>query len=498
MIRQDSKNALKRIVKHVKSNKSWAQVMLAEMYRDGMMVKRSFEKSIELFQLAADQNDLYGIYGLGRAFSTGRGCNIDYKRAYRLFKSGAEQNHLLSMCALGELHINILKDYDAGRHWLQMAANAGCEQANKGLAVLDEIQGTNNSTSKSKSKHSRNSTIDSANSANSANSAVSCSCCGALKTSNGPQFLTCNCGSAHYCKNKKCQKRHWKDHKKEHRLSLSLKKTASATSTESTPQQPEAGDECPICLELLATNDVRVARMVCCGKGGHVKCRDRLRNTNSGHSSMKLKCPLCQQLGPETQKKHIKLLRNWVKKKKVWASSELGAYYLQGIMGVKKSYTKAIELLTHGATGGNAIALFTLGQIYRDGIEGVVASDPIRATKLLEIAANQKNPLIHVMNALAGMYYQGCGMEEKNLSLALKYWTKGHDMGCESSSNGLKMLKKDKKNEVKNVKLCGLCYEVETKAIKLFSCGKCHKIWYCNREHQVKHWKNGHKKVCGQ
>lgn len=46
---------------------------------------------------------------------------------------------------------------------------------------------------------------------------------------------------------------------------------------------------------------------------------------------------------------------------------------------------------------------------------------------------------------------------------------------------------------------CAVCHRYECPEdpdLKLSKCGRCRCVYYCGRDHQVQHWKTGHKKKC--
>lgn len=54
----------------------------------------------------------------------------------------------------------------------------------------------------------------------------------------------------------------------------------------------------------------------------------------------------------------------------------------------------------------------------------------------------------------------------------------------------------DWKKEITVEKYCTVCIVCGCRGTK--KCGGCKKYIYCTRDHQLLHWKNGHKQLCKQ
>ena len=143
--------------------------------------------------------------------------------------------------------------------------------------------------------------------------------------------------------NSPCQKKHWKEHKTEHRkiqkAPLEVKTEgeedddSKSGSKNKTSSPKESEDECPICLDALPMDVEKFIRFVCCGKSIHPGCNKQLDQTKS--KNIREYCPLCRTKIPTTGEEGIKQIQKWVKKKKAWALCNLGNIYFLGEYGVK-------------------------------------------------------------------------------------------------------------------------------------------------------------------
>jgi hypothetical protein len=113
----------------------------------------------------------------------------------------------------------------------------------------------------------------------------------------GPMALqVCACRDAMYC-NDECKERDWETHQAQHRAclierDLSIVDDVEDLSDSNVPVDKVDAD-CPICLEKLPFNEDEFGRMVCCGKGMHDHCREKIQSS-AMRFKQKYSCPLCR------------------------------------------------------------------------------------------------------------------------------------------------------------------------------------------------------------
>ena len=402
--------------------------------------------------------------------------------------------------------LGIEQSIETGREWLLKSAEQGEENAIANLQMLDEFEGR---TTPSFTPPKR------------------CSTCDAPKTSTN-KLRNCKCKGAQYC-DAECQKSHWKSHKKEHRRLCKEMKLVNtkgemkdevvvqeeeeeeeeeegweAARKETAPvvsqQQQEEEDVCPVCIEALQKNTTKFVRFACCGKGIHIWCDEGIK-VSSLSDEQKRSCPLCRAKDPKSAEEQIERLRRWVEKGKAWAQSSLGDMYHDG-NGVDQSYQQAKELYELAASQGCASAQFNLGNMYRRKGQGVDQNYE-RAVEYYEAAASQRHA--DAQFNLGLRYYNGQGVEQSNEE-ARKLWLKAAEQGVDDAIKALQQLDeiegRTTPSFIQKPFECASCYRPhDPSENKLRPCNGCHRVYYCGKECQVKHWKaevNGHKQWCNK
>ena len=177
----------------------------------------------------------------------------------------------------------------------------------------------------------------------------------------------------------------------------------------------------------------------------------------------------------------------------------LGQNYYHGD-GVDQSYRQARELFELAARQGHAGAQYNLGVMYREG-QGVDQSYE-RAAEYLEAAGRQGYD--SAQHNLAILYVTGQGVEQ-SIETASKWLMKAAEQGKENAIEALQDLDEEEGRTtpsfIPKPFECASCYRPhDPSENKLRPCNGCHRVYYCGRECQVKHWKKedwyGHKKNC--
>ena len=177
----------------------------------------------------------------------------------------------------------------------------------------------------------------------------------------------------------------------------------------------------------------------------------------------------------------------------------LGSRYEHGL-GVDQSHQRARELYELAASQGYADAQYNLGNMCNG--QGVDQNYE-RAKEYYEAAARQR--YAQAQYNLGILYYNGQGVEQ-SFERAREWWMKAAEQGEEGAINGLQMLDKAEGRTtpsfIPKPFECAECYRPhDPPEHKLNACNRCHRVFYCGRECQVKHWKeeiNGHKKKCNK
>ena len=289
---------------------------------------------------------------------------------------------------------------------------------------------------------------------------------------------------------------------------------------------------CSICNENLPQLESKIARMTCCGKGTHIKCRDDVR-ASSLSDKLKGQCLICRtKLAAKGSKEQIDQLRRWVEKGKAWAQCMLGRRYECGD-GVDQSYQQARELYELAARQGYAVAQFNLGNFYREG-QGVDQSSE-RAAEYYEAAARQgfsmaqnnlgllyangqgvdqsyerareyydaaaRQGIASAQCSLGVLYYNGQGVKQ-SFGTAREWWMKSAGQGNEGAIKNLQIIDEHKGRATPSFtppKRCSTCDAPETPSHKLYVC-TCFGVQYCkNSTCQKSHWKihqKEHRRLC--
>ena len=73
--------------------KTWAQASLGTRYSYGQGVEQSYEKAIEYFTLAVQQDDPNAMFGLAAMYYQGEVVTKSIEKAIELFTRAAKQGH---------------------------------------------------------------------------------------------------------------------------------------------------------------------------------------------------------------------------------------------------------------------------------------------------------------------------------------------------------------------------------------------------------------------
>ena len=193
--------------------KAWAQAFLGNKYIIGQGVKQSYEKAIEYFTLAIQQDDPHAMFGLACMYDRGQGVTKSIEKAIELYTQAANQGHASAQFNLGLMYVKgegVDQSNELAREWWIKAAVQDQEKALQFLQELDEQEGRTTPT------------------------ILCCSTCGKPKTPLRPLKPCKLCHTVQYC-GRECQVHHWKQggHRRE------CKKLREAAAAKTVPKQEE-------------------------------------------------------------------------------------------------------------------------------------------------------------------------------------------------------------------------------------------------------------------
>ena len=485
-----------------------AQCHLGFMYAKGDGVEKSFAKARELLAEAATKYKLVNAIGclewmkntemIERAKSSSPGqldalnfCKIQALKDFASKGNPDAQYALGNFYALGE---GVEQSWSKARVLITKAVAQGHKQAIISLEMLDRHAPV----------HRYPVLVDPDNS----NNTVLCDKCNKPARKNETLYKCC-CRTANYC-DSTCQTGDWQRHKKMHRdivkmkgysntegerkdevpdlnnnnnkketteeeneeapgkddntnkdkdaTDETIKTTADGTNTIKKDAETEETNACPICQEVLPKDGCKFNRMLCCGKGMHDRCRDKMINSKSLSLQQMNTCVLCRTLIDDDQ--HLAQILLWVDKGKAWAQEMLGNKYRDGDE-VPRDYHQASRYYQLGADQGHGASMRKLG-IY---------------------------------------YYKN---QQKDL--ANEWLVKAAELGDNSAIANLKLLDQAARKSSSsfipkptNCSYCGISKTNPSKAVVLNACKACHCVFYCSKICQKKDWKclrDGHKEWC--
>jgi len=269
------------------------------------------------------------------------------------------------------------------------------------------------------------------------------------------------------------------------------------------------------------------SRLTCCGKAMHKHCSERV-NRSKMSPALKSRCPECRQKKPTSEKEQVKQIRVWVDKNKPWAQTSLAYHYQLG-RGVPLSYEQAIQYYTMAIKQGDPNAMYGLAGMYDRG-QGITQSFE-KAAEVYALAANQEHAsaqfnlglsyargqgvaqsyektielytlaanqgVANAQGSLGILYYNGEGTAQSN-AMARKWFLKAALQEDELAIKYCKHLDEMEGKTTPTLPCCAACGTHETTRRPLKNCQQCHTTHYCNRDCQMKHWNEGHKRQCKQ
>jgi hypothetical protein len=144
VVADGSKQEIETLSGWVKKGKAWAMSMLADRYLEGVGVKQSDTKAIELLEMAAKRGHATAQYNLGVCYRQGTsGLSKSYKKAFEFYTLAANQGQSAAQASLGIMYANgdegIEQSLTKARELFTKAAAQGNEQAIEALKKFDKL-----------------------------------------------------------------------------------------------------------------------------------------------------------------------------------------------------------------------------------------------------------------------------------------------------------------------------------------------------------------------
>ena len=153
--------------------------------------------------------------------------------------------------------------------------------------------------------------------------------------------------------------------------------------------QPPPKEDCPICLLCLPTLESGSTYYACCGKLICCGCAYAPMYDNLGNEIIERKCPFCRTPTPDSDEEYNRRLQKRVELGDAEAIFTLGNYYRNGEFGFPQDYNKAFELFVRAGDLGHAKAYCNVGYAYENG-KGV-EMDKKKADNYFKLAAMAGN-----------------------------------------------------------------------------------------------------------
>jgi TPR repeat protein len=109
-----------------------AQVILGNLYEQGLGVKQSYESALAWYQKAGDQDSPEGQYNAGLLYFNGTGVAKDYRAAYEWFNDAADAGSIEGAYMLGVMYHEghgVPINFEQARHWFLTSAKQGYANA---------------------------------------------------------------------------------------------------------------------------------------------------------------------------------------------------------------------------------------------------------------------------------------------------------------------------------------------------------------------------------
>lgn len=255
-----------------------------------------------------------------------------------------------------------------------------------------------------------------------------CSACG-KESDTVKKCTACKC--VWYC-DKKCQNKHWREHKKECKvIKKELEKRGGKLDVGTELDIGPLGtllprEECPICMRALPLHDGLHSYSACCGKVlcGGCELQNQIKNRKQADT-----CSFCRTRLPHSNEAILAQIRKKVERKDPPALNNLAMYYGHGMYGLPVDQHKCVDLLLESAGLGCPAAQYQLGNYYDHGEMGLERNEA-EALKYWKKAAEGGD--LDARHNLGGIEFRS-----DNHLAAMRHWRLAASGGFKKSMEAL-------------------------------------------------------------
>lgn len=93
-------------LQEIEKGSGMAACNLGALYYTGQIGEQSYQKAMDLYEMAADSGDAQALENLGYCYYYGRDCEVNYQKAYECFAKGAFMGKVTSLYKIGDMYKN--------------------------------------------------------------------------------------------------------------------------------------------------------------------------------------------------------------------------------------------------------------------------------------------------------------------------------------------------------------------------------------------------------
>ena len=112
---------------------------IGSLYYYGYGVEQSYEKALEYFQRAAEMGNVRALNSIGYMYLDGEGVDQDYQKALECIQSAVDQGEIHAQKNMGHMYLyglGVDQDYEKALEYYRLAADQGLGDAFIGLGDL--------------------------------------------------------------------------------------------------------------------------------------------------------------------------------------------------------------------------------------------------------------------------------------------------------------------------------------------------------------------------
>ncbi len=138
-VKKNMATAINLYERAAKNGHTDAMLVLALLYEQGKDVKKSPTDSAKWYKMAADRGNPSAIFRLGVMYYTGEGVKEDHAEAFRYFKQAAERGQIAAWYNVAWLSLTgdgTAQNADEAKKWFERSAMTGNADAQLNLGVM--------------------------------------------------------------------------------------------------------------------------------------------------------------------------------------------------------------------------------------------------------------------------------------------------------------------------------------------------------------------------